>query len=146
MADAEASREKYLTALNVLAGFYDQQARNPPESLRGELPGEMQTTENALKLDRDRAKAEFDCQCAQAQIKAVLAGLGEDPAAKTAAESLTQKAVALRDARLRVADAQEMLGKALVARTQAEAAMEQERRDQEAHFRLGTAERNAAPR
>lgn len=125
--DGAASRQKYLETLNALAEFYAQQAKNPPESGRGGLSPENLARENTRKLERDRAKIEFDYQNTLANLNA-MAEKGPDPvAAKTACSTVIQKAGALRDAQLGVVDAQTALVNAQVVQAQAAQALEQEK-------------------
>ena len=129
--DAGASREKYVTALNALAAFYEQQARNLPESPRLPPP-EARNTENALKLARDRAKIEYDYQELVTRARAKAERHANDPAAKASCDTLIEKAGAARDAQLKVMDLQDALVKALTARSQAETELDQAKDEQAA--------------
>ena len=119
--DVLASREKYATAINRLADFYAEKAKNPPEGRMG-LPTEGQAEENALKLARDLAKVEFDYQIGIAPLKANAAQFVNYPTVKTAFEGVIEKATALRDAQLKAVEAQNAVQKATVARRQADEA------------------------
>ena len=127
--DVEASRLKYVDALNAQAAYYDKLAQNPPPYSR-EFRGNAQSGESALKLARDRAKVECDYQNSVAQFKTAVQRFGDDAAAKTACEKLTEQAAAVRDAQLKVADAQASLSEAVAAAAKAEAAMNQAKQEQ----------------